>query len=71
MAKPRKPISFRPVMTPIMLLALGTALLAWTAAWLFRDNFVFSATLLGIGGLPVVIAVVAYLLVLLKNLDAK
>jgi len=71
MVRPRKPIAFGLAMTPIMVLALGTALIAWTAAWIFRDNFIFSTTLLGIGCLPIVIAVVAYLLVLLKNLDAK
>ncbi len=71
MAQNRKPLSVRSAMTPIMLLALGTAVVAWTAAWFFRDNFVFSTTLLGIGCLPIVIAVVGYLLVLLKNLDAK
>jgi uncharacterized integral membrane protein len=71
MAKGRKPLSLRIAMTPIMVLALGTALVAWTAAWIFRDNFVFSTTLLGIGCLPIVIAVVGYLLVLLKNLDAR
>jgi hypothetical protein len=68
MAGSRKP-TFRMAMTPIMILALGTAVIAWTAAWIFRDNFVFSATLLGIGCLPIVIAVIAYLLVLLKRLE--
>ncbi len=70
-AKHGRRLSFRTAMTPIMILALGTAVIAWTAAWVFRDNFVFSTTLLGIGCLPIVIAVVAYLLVLLKNLDAS
>jgi hypothetical protein len=68
MAGSRKP-TFRMAMTPIMILALGTAVIAWTAAWVFRDNFVFSATLLGIGCLPIVIAVIAYLLVPLKRLE--
>ena len=68
MAKDSGQPSFRTLLTPIMVLALGTAIVAWTAAWFFRDNFIFSTTLLGIGCLPIVIAVVAYLLVLLKRL---
>jgi hypothetical protein len=69
MAEDRNPPTLKAAMTPIMILALGTAVIAWTAAWVFRDNFVFSATLLGIGCLPIVIAVIAYLLVLLKRLQ--
>ena len=71
MTGPRSSKSFRTMLTPIMVLALGTAAVAWTAAWFFRDQFVFSATLIGIGCLPIVIAVVGYLLVLLKKLDSK
>jgi hypothetical protein len=59
--------SFRTLLTPIMLLALGTAVVAWTAAWFFRDQFVFSAVLIGIGCFPIVVAVVGYLFVLTKK----
>ena len=44
------------------------AILCWTAAWVFREQFVLSATLIGLGSFPIVVAVVAYLLVLLKKL---
>ena len=63
--------SFRTMLTPIMVLALGTAVVAWMAAWFFRDQFIFSATLIGIGCFPIMIAVVGYLLVLLKMLKTK
>jgi hypothetical protein len=59
--------SFGTMLTPIMVLALGTAVIAWTAAWFFREQFVFSAVLLGIGCFPIVVAVVGYLFVLTKK----
>jgi hypothetical protein len=55
------------VLTPIIVLALGTAIVAWTAAWFFREQFVLSAVLIGIGCLPIVVAVVGYLFVLTKK----
>jgi hypothetical protein len=64
-------LSFRTTLTPIMLLALVVALLAWTGAWVFRDNEIFSTVLLGMGCLPIIIAIVAYLLVLLKKLKSR
>jgi hypothetical protein len=59
--------SFAALLTPIMVLALGTAVIAWTAAWFFREQFVLSAVLVGIGCFPIVIAVVGYLFVLTKK----
>ena len=59
------------VLTPIMLLALGTAALAWTAAWFFRDQFVLSAVLIGIGCFPIVVAAASYLFVLTKKFNSK
>jgi hypothetical protein len=47
------------------------AIVCWTAAWVFREQFVLSATLLGLGAFPIVVAVVAYLLVLLKRLKTN
>ena len=67
MTKARPGASFRIMLMPILVLALGAAVVAWTAAWFFRDQFVFAAVFVGIGCLPIVIAVVAYLLILLKK----
>lgn len=70
--KPRKQptntATFKTAIRPIFLFAPIVATLCWIAAWVFREQFVLSATLLGLGSFPIVIAVVAYLLVLLKRL---
>jgi uncharacterized membrane protein len=69
--KSPQPTSFGALLTPIMFLALATATVSWTAAWFFREQFEFSATLVGIGCLPIVIAIIGYLLMLLKKLDTN
>lgn len=53
----------------ILLFAPIVAALCWAAAWMFRDEFVFKATLIGLGCFTIVIAVVACLLVLLRRRD--
>lgn len=65
----RTPLSFETALLPILIFAPVVAVLCWTAAWVFRDEFVFKGTLIGLGCFPIVVAVVAYLLVLLKKLD--
>lgn len=65
----RTPLSFETALRPILIFAPVVAVLCWTAAWVFRDEFVFKGTLIGLGCFPIVVAVVAYLLVLLKKLD--
>ena len=64
--KPRREVSLKAAMMPICVLALLNAVICWTAAWAFRDRFEFSATLLGLGCLPIVVAVCAYLYLLTK-----
>ena len=54
---------------PILIFAPVVTLLCWSAAWIFRDEFVFKATLIGLGCFTIVIGAVACLLVLLKRLD--
>lgn len=54
---------------PILIFAPSVTVLCWTAAWVFRDEFVFKATLIGLGGFAIVIGAVACLLVLLKRID--
>lgn len=68
-SKTRVPLTFETALLPILVFAPVVAVLCWTAAWIFRDEFVFKGTLIGLGCFPIVVAVVAYLLVLLKKLD--
>jgi hypothetical protein len=62
-------LTFEKAMTPIFAFAIVNALLCWAAAWLFRDTYEFSATLLGLGCFPIVVAVSAYLLVLVNKVE--
>lgn len=64
----RSALTLKSALTPMLVFAPIVAILCWTAAWVFRDQFELSATLLGLGSFPIVVAVVAYLLVLLKKL---
>ena len=61
-------LTLKTALTPMLVFAPIVATLCWTAAWVFREQFVLSATLIGLGSFPIVVAVVAYLLVLLKKL---
>jgi hypothetical protein len=54
---------------PILIFAPSVTVLCWTAAWIFRDEFVFKATLIGLGCFTIVVGAVACLLVLLKRID--
>jgi hypothetical protein len=67
----RLALTFRQAMTPIFVFALVTAVICWAAAWLFRDTYEFSATLLGLGCLPIVVAICAYLLVLVHKVERE
>jgi len=54
---------------PILIFAPLVTLLCWSAAWIFRDEFIFKATLIGLGCFTIVIGAVSCLLVLLKRID--
>ncbi len=54
---------------PILIFAPLVTLLCWTAAWIFRDEFIFKATLIGLGCFTIVVGAVACLLVLLRRID--
>ncbi len=54
---------------PILLFAPLVTLLCWTAAWIFRDDFIFKATLIGLGCFTIVLGAISCLLVLLKRID--
>ena len=65
----RLTLTFEKAMTPIFVFAFVNALLCWAAAWFFKETYEFSATLLGLGSLPIVVAVSAYILVLVNKVE--
>lgn len=67
----RAVIAIKQAMLPIMMFAVVTAIMCWTAAWFFSDRVVFSDALIGLGCLPIVVAVCAYLLVLVSHVDRR
>lgn len=56
---------------PILIFAPSVTVLCWIAAWIFRDEFVFKAVLIGLGCFAIVLGAVACLLVLLKRIDRE
>lgn len=64
-----RPVNFWKTLEPIYLLALVNAIVCWSLCWLFWDRFEFSATLLGLGCFPIVVAVCAYLYLLTQKAD--
>jgi hypothetical protein len=65
----RLTLTFEKAMTPIFVFAVVNAILCWGTAWFFKETYEFSATLLGLGGFPIVVAVCAYLLVLVNRIE--
>jgi hypothetical protein len=67
----RLALTFEQALTPIFVFAFIAAPLCWAGAWFFRETYEFSAMLLALGGLPLVVAVCAYLLVLVNKVERK
>lgn len=65
----RRRQSLEKALLPILIFAPSVTVLCWGAAWIFRDEFVFKATLIGLGCFTIVVGAVACLLVLLKRID--
>lgn len=66
---PDKQRALEKALLPILIFAPSVTVLCWTAAWIFRDEFVFKAVLIGLGCFAIVLGAVACLLVLLKRID--
>lgn len=66
---PERRGSLERALLPILIFAPSVTVLCWIAAWIFRDEFVFKAVLIGLGCFTVVVGAVACLLVLLKRID--
>lgn len=70
--KPRRRLlSVRRNLLPIMVFAVVVAAMSWVGAWFFADRPQYSNALIGLGCLPIVIAVCAYLIVLINNVERR
>ncbi|MBX9709480.1 MAG: hypothetical protein K2X60_00415 [Xanthobacteraceae bacterium] len=67
----RRLLSIQQHLTPIMIFAVVVAAMSWAAAWFFADRPQYSNALIGLGCLPIVIAVCAYLIVLVCNVERR
>ncbi|EKS33224.1 hypothetical protein [Afipia clevelandensis] len=68
---PERRGSLERALLPILIFAPSVTVLCWTAAWIFREEFIFKAVLIGLGCFAIVIGAVACLLVLLKRIDRE
>ena len=66
---PERRSSLERALLPVLIFAPSVTVLCWAAAWVFRDEFVFKAVLIGLGCFTIVVGAVACLLVLLKRID--
>ena len=61
-------VSVKAALMPMLWFAPINAVICWTAAWMFRDHFEFMAVFVGIGCAPIVVALSAYLYVLVNSI---
>ena len=62
-------IRVRNAMNPLLWLSPISATICWIAAYMFRDDPVLKYSFAGLGGLPIVAALVAYFLYFLLDRD--
>lgn len=67
----RRLLSIKRHLLPIMVFAVVIAAMSWAAAWFFADRPQYSNALIGLGCLPIVVAVCAYLIVLINNVERR
>ena len=67
--KRRPAIDLERLLRPIMIFAAVAAPLCWAGAWFFRERRDFSDALIGLGCLPIVVAVCAYLYLLVNRIE--
>ena len=60
-------LTIRAALAPMLWFAPVNAIICWTAAWVFRDRFEFLATFVAVGCAPIVVALCAYLYVLVNS----
>ncbi len=62
---------FRRLLYPILIFAPVNAAVCWTAMWAFRDNRDFATIFLGVGCGGIVVALCAYLYLLVKTTERR
>lgn len=65
----RPKLSFQQLLWPILIFAPVNAAGCWTMMYVFRDNPDYATTFLGFGCGGIVVALCAYLYVLVKNVE--
>jgi hypothetical protein len=61
-------VSINAALMPMLWFAPVTAIICWTAAWVFREHFEIMVALVGIGCVPILVALSAYLYVLVNSI---
>lgn len=67
--KPPPGLRVRELLLPISLFAPLMAILCWAAAWFFWEWRDFAGALLGLGAFAMVVAICAYLFVLVSRIE--
>jgi hypothetical protein len=62
-------IRVRSALNPIIWLSVSVPIISWAAAFLFRDQIIFASILIAAGCLPILTAVLAYMILLIRNPD--
>jgi hypothetical protein len=62
-------IRVRSALNPIIWLSVAVPIISWAAAYLFRGDYHFAGVLIAIGCLPIVTAVLAYMILLFRSPD--
>lgn len=62
-------IRVRSALNPIIWLAVSVPIISWSAAFVFRDEFIFACIFIGVGCLPIIVAVLAYMILLFRSPD--
>jgi hypothetical protein len=62
-------VRVRSAMNPIIWLSVAVPIISWPAAFMFQNQFVFSCVLIAMGCLPIIVAVLAYMILLFRSPD--
>jgi hypothetical protein len=62
-------IRVRSALNPILWLSVSVPIISWAAAFLFREQIIFASILIAAGCLPILTAVLAYMILLFRSPD--
>jgi hypothetical protein len=65
----RRLLPFHRLLTPFFVFALGAAIVCWIAAWVFQGTYELLVTLVSVGCFLIVVAVCAYLYLLVTVVE--